>query len=206
MKNQSAPFHACHAHLFKKKFWVSLTLSLPIVLYSEVAQGLLDYQAPAFFGSSYLSLILASLIFFYAGWIFISSAYQELKAKLPGMMTLIALAISSAYIYSVYVTFIGSGKTLFWELATLVTVMLFGHWMEMRAISGAQSALNELSQLLPDEAEIIRDGKSEMVLLPDLKVGDLVMVRPGGKIPADGIVKEGISDVDESVATGESKT
>lgn len=191
--------------VFKTKFWVSLVLSIPIVLYTEVVQDLLNYQAPAFPGSTYLPLVLASIIFFYGGWVFISSAYRELKTKLPGMMTLIALAIFTAYVYSVYVTFAGVGKTLFWELATLITVMLFGHWMEVRAVSGAQSALKELSKLLPDQAEVIRNGTTQIIPLEEVKAGDVVLVKPGGRIPTDGVVKEGASDVDESIVTGESK-
>ncbi|MDP3900859.1 MAG: heavy metal translocating P-type ATPase [bacterium] len=190
---------------FKAKFWVSLTLSVPVVLYSDIAQELLRFQPPAFPGSSYLPFVLASVIFFYGGWVFIASAFRELRARLPGMMTLIALAISVAYTYSIYVVFFGEGKTLFWELATLITVMLLGHWMEMRAVSGAQSALRELSKLLPDEAEVFRGGTTVIVPLGEIRVGDLVQVKPGGKIPVDGVVQEGASDVDESVATGESK-
>ncbi|OGF51766.1 copper-translocating P-type ATPase [Candidatus Giovannonibacteria bacterium RIFCSPLOWO2_12_FULL_43_11c] len=198
--------HAGHStNIFKAKFWVSFILSIPIVAYSDIAQNLLHYQALAFPGSAYLSFAFASIIFFYGGWVFITSAYRELKARLPGMMTLIALAISVAYFYSVAVTFLGQADTLFWELATLITIMLLGHWLEMRAVSGAQSALKELSKLLPDEAEVIRGGKSEIIPLSELKKDDVVLVRPGGRIPADGIVKEGISDVNESVATGESK-
>jgi len=198
--------HKGHStNIFKTKFWVSLVLSIPIVTYSDVVQKLLGFQAPSFPGSSYLPFILATIIFFYGGWIFIASAHRELKAKLPGMMTLIALAISVAYFYSVVITFMGKTSTLYWELATLITIMLLGHWIEMRAVSGAQSALKELSKLLPDEAEVIRDGKTQIIPLSKLKKGDLVLVRPGGRIPADGIVKEGLSDVNESIATGESK-
>ena len=192
-------------NIFKAKFWVSLLLSIPIVAYSDIAQKLIHYQAPTFPGSAYLPLMLASVIFFYGGWVFVASAYRELKAKLPGMMTLIALAISVAYFYSVAVTFLGGGDTLFWELATLITIMLLGHWLEMRAVSGAQSALKELSKLLPDQAEVIRNGKTEIVPLSELKKDDLVLVKPGGRIPADGAVKDGVSDVNESIATGESK-
>ena len=199
-------------NIFKAKFWASLFLTIPIVAYSDIAQNFLQYRAPAFAGSDYLPFVLSSIIFFYGGWIFIVSAYRELKARLPGMMTLIALAISVAYFYSVSVTLFvaraldGRGdKTLYWELATLITIMLLGHWLEMRAVSGAQGALKELSKLLPDQAEVVRNGKTEMVPLSDLKKGDLVIVKPGGRIPADGIIKDGISDVDESIATGESK-
>ncbi|MBI5079233.1 heavy metal translocating P-type ATPase [Candidatus Wolfebacteria bacterium] len=198
--------HKGHStNAFKAKFWVSLILSIPVVLYSDIAREFLRFKAPSFPGSSYAPFILASVIFFYGGWVFIASAFRELKAKLPGMMTLIALAISVAYTYSVYIVFTGRDKTLFWELATLITIMLLGHWMEMRAISGAQSALKELSKLLPDQAEIIRNGKTLTVSLTEVQNGDVALVKPGGKIPADGVVIEGVSDVDESIATGESK-
>lgn len=198
--------HKGHStNIFKAKFWTSLALSLPIVAYSDIAQRLLGYHAPAFPGSAYLPFALASIIFFYGGWIFIASAYRELRAKLPGMMTLIALAISVAYLYSVAMVFIGGTDTLFWELATLITIMLLGHWLEMRAVAGAQSALKELSKLLPDQAEVVRNGKTEIIPLAELIKGDAVLVKPGGRIPADGIVNEGMSDVNESIATGESK-
>ena len=198
--------HEGHStNAFKIKFWVSLILSVPIVAYSDIAQKLLGYQAPEFLGSAYLVFALASVIFFYGGWIFIVSAYRELKARLPGMMTLIAIAISAAYFYSVAIVFFGGKDTLFWELATLITIMLLGHWLEMRAVSSAQGALKELSKLLPDEAEVIRNGKTEIIKLLELKKGDLVFVRPGARIPADGIIEDGMSDVNESIATGESK-
>lgn len=198
--------HEGHStNIFKVKFWVSLILSIPIVAYSDIAQKLLNWEAPQFFGSEYLPLVLSSIIFFYGGWIFIASAYRELKARLPGMMTLISLAITTAYVYSVAVVFIGEGETLFWELATLITIMLLGHWLEMRAVSGARGALQELSKLLPDQAEVVRDGKVETIALSELRKGDLMLIKPGGRIPADGVVKDGVSDVNESIATGESK-
>lgn len=202
--------HAGHSvNIFKKKFWVSFLFSIPIVAYSDIAQNFLNYRAPQFTGANYLQFVLASVIFFYGGRIFLVSAFREFKARLPGMMTLIALAISVAYFYSVGVTFIGRGEILFWELATLITIMLLGHWLEMRAVSGAQGALKELSKLLPDTAEIIHpsDGgqKTEIVSLKELRKEDILLVRPGGKIPADGIIKEGVSDINESIITGESK-
>jgi len=206
MSEEDFDKHKGHStNIFKARFWVSLILSVPIVAYSDVAQSLLDYSAPKFFGSEYLSLILASVIFFYGGLIFITSAYRELRAKLPGMMTLIALAISTAYIYSVAVVFFGGGRPIFWELATLITIMLLGHWMEMRAVTGAKSALRELSRLLPDTAEVIKAGKTVEVPINELKIGDVMLIKPGGKIPADGVVESGESDVDESIVTGESK-
>ena len=198
--------HAGHStNIFKIKFWVSFALSIPIVAYSDIAQKLLNWEAPQFLGSEYLPLVFSSIIFFYGGWVFIASAYRELKARLPGMMTLIALAISTAYFYSIAVVFIGEGETLFWELATLITIMLLGHWLEMRAVSGARGALKELSKLLPDTAEVMRGKQTFVVPLSELKKGDLMLIKPGGRIPADGVVKNGISDVNESIATGESK-
>ena len=190
---------------FGKKFWISLVLTIPVVFYSELAQKFFGYTAPVFFGSLYLSFILSTIVFFYGGWIFIASARRELKAKLPGMMTLIALAISAAYLFSVYATIAKMGETLFWELTTLITIMLLGHWMEMRAVSGAQGALRELSKLLPDMAEVVIDGGTKQVSLAELKIGDIVLIRPGAKIPADGHVIEGKSEVNESMITGESK-
>lgn len=198
--------HQGHSsNVFKNKFWVSFILSVPIVLYSDIIQELLHFNAPIFPGSLYVPFVLASIIFFYGGWVFIVSAFRELKARLPGMMTLIALAISVAYVYSVFIVLIGKGTTLFWELATLITIMLLGHWMEMRAVMGAQSALKELSKLLPDQAEVIRNGIVHMTPLAEVLVGDIVQVMPGGKIPTDGVVEDGISDVNESIITGESR-
>ena len=191
--------HAGHApDIFARKFWISLALTIPVVFDNF---GIID------FGNIwYASFVLASLIFFYGGWIFIKGAYFELLARLPGMMTLIGLAITTAYGYSVYAVFAGK-ETLFWELTTLITVMLLGHWLEMRAVRGAQGALRELSKLLPDTAEVVAGSKgheTRIIPLEELKAGDLVLVRPGGKIPADGEVTDGHSEVNESIMTGES--
>ncbi len=194
-----------HTASFQKKFWVSLILSVPVVLYSDIFEKLIGSRTPVFPASEYIPAIIASVIFLYGGSVFITSAYRELKAKLPGMMTLIAMAISVAYFYSIAMTFFGQEETLFWELATLITIMLLGHWLEMRAVSGAKGALKELSKLLPDRAEVLRNGKTEIIPLTELKKGDRVLVKPGGRIPADGVVKDGVSDVNESIATGESK-
>ncbi|KKU91791.1 MAG: Cation transporting ATPase, E1-E2 family [Candidatus Jorgensenbacteria bacterium GW2011_GWA1_48_11] len=198
--------HAGHnVNIFAKKFWLSLVLTVPIVLYSDLFFNLFGWTAPAFPGSAYLPFFLGSIVFFYGGWVFIGSAWRELKAKLPGMMTLIALAITTAYVWSVYEIIVGETHTLFWELATLITIMLLGHWVEMKAVQGAQGALKELSKLLPDKAEIIRDGQNVVVNLSELKTGDIVVVRPGAKIPADGVITDGRSQVNESMITGESK-
>ncbi|MEX0877717.1 MAG: heavy metal translocating P-type ATPase [Candidatus Spechtbacterales bacterium] len=205
-KEHIADKHEGHStKAFKNKAWASLVLSVPIVLYSDIMDVLFGYQAPVFRGSEFLPFVLGTFIFFYGGWIFIASSYRELRAKLPGMMTLIALAISVAYFYSTYTVFFDAGPDLFWELSTLITIMLFGHWFEMRAVSGAQGALKELSKLLPDKAEVLREGKTITVSVSEIKENDIIIVKPGGKIPTDGIVLEGSSEVNESIVTGESK-
>lgn len=198
--------HAGHQTAsFLNKFWVALVLTIPILAYSEIVVKTLTWQAPQFAGHEYLSLILGSIIFFYCGWIFLAGAWRELKAKIPGMMTLIALAITTAYAWSVYSTFSGAGNSLWWELSTLIAVMLIGHWIEMRSVQGAQGALKELAKLLPDTAEVIRGGQPVKVSLDELEVGDIVLIRPGGKVPTDGKIVNGRSDLDESIITGESK-
>ncbi len=194
--------HAGHTvNIFKTKFWTSLILTIPVVLISSPVRIVEPEEFPA---SEYISFIMGSIVFFYGGWIFLSSAWRELRGKMPGMMTLIAVAVIAAYLWSVYAFFAGA-ETLFWELTTLITIMLLGHWMEMRAVQGAQGALKELSKLLPDTAEVVRGAKTTIVPLEALVLGDIVLVRPGGKIPADGVVVEGGSDVNESLMTGESK-
>jgi len=197
--------HDDHENIFLVRFWVSLILTIPVVLYSDIIQRFLDWTPPSFTGSEYLPAILASIVFFYGGWIFLTSAWRELRAKMPGMMTLIALAIVTAYVYSIVITIIGGGDVLFWEITSLITVMLLGHWMEMRAVQGAQGALRALSKLLPDTAEIIRDGEPQIIKLSELKEGDVLHIRPGSKIPADAKVVGGNSEVDESMITGESR-
>jgi Cu2+-exporting ATPase len=206
--------HAGHSvTLFRDRFVVSFLLTLPILYYAEVVQRLLDYQAIVFPFSDWLPALFATVVFFFGGGVFLAGAIQELKHRQPGMMTLIAVAITAAYTYSMATTFFIPGSEFFWELATLVTIMLFGHWMEMRSVGQAQGALKELAKLLPDVAERIvgnargaRDGGNvETVPLDQLSVGDIVLVRPGAKIPADGVVIDGKSEVNESMVTGESK-
>ena len=197
--------HAGHSTaMFLRKFWVSLILTIPVVLYADVLKTIFKWSLPAFPGLEYMPLVLGSIVFFYGGWVFLAGAVREIQGRLPGMMTLIGIAISAAYIWSVYAIFAGA-ETLFWELTTLITIMLLGHWIEMRAVSGAQGALKELSKLLPDTAEVIRDGKTEIIALSELKENDVVLVKPGTKIPADGTIIDGDSDVNESMMTGESK-
>ena len=208
--------HAGHSTaMFLRKFWVSLILTIPVVLYADVLKTILKWSLPTFPGLEYMPLVLGSIVFFYGGWVFLAGAVREIQGRLPGMMTLIGIAISAAYLWSVYAIFAGA-ETLFWELTTLITIMLLGHWIEMRAVSGAQGALKELSKLLPDTAEIIRDpagkqasngagGKTEIIALSELKENDVALVKPGTKIPADGTIIDGDSDVNESMMTGESK-
>ena len=198
--------HAGHkATDFLKKFLMSLALTIPVLLYSDVVQKLIGWSPPSFYESQYLTFILSSFVFFYGGFVFLRGAFSELKARLPGMMTLIAIAISAAYFYSVFTVFYGKGENLFWELTTLVTIMLLGHWIEMRAVQGTERTLKELAKLLPDKAEIIRGGETEAILVADLNIDDIVLVGPGGKIPADGVVVDGKSEVSEAMITGESK-
>ncbi|MBI3255621.1 MAG: heavy metal translocating P-type ATPase [Candidatus Andersenbacteria bacterium] len=198
--------HAGHdVEAFARTFLVCLLLTIPVVLYSSLPADLLQWQAPIFPGSRWIPALLGTAVFFYGGWIFLRSARRELLARRPGMMTLIALAITAAYVYSLYQIARGSEETLFWELTTLVTIMLLGHYLEMKAVQGAQGALSELTKLLPDTAEVMQAGKAKQVPLSELVIGNVVMVRPGGRIPADGKVIEGESDVNESLATGETK-
>ena len=186
----------------------SLMLAVPLVLYADVLKTVFGWSLPEFPGLAYMPLVLGSIVFFYGGWGFLAGAGREIRARLPGMMTLIGLAIVAAYLWSVYAVWAGA-EALFWELTTLITIMLLGHWLEMRAVSGAQGALKELSKLLPDTAEVIRpsaDGeKTETITLSELRENDLVLVRPGAKIPADGKIINGESEVNESMVTGESK-
>ena len=192
-----------HTQDFLKKFWVVFALTIPILVYSEIFEKVFHLQPPQFLEQQYVILALGSFVFFYGGSVFIRGAYREVRALLPGMMTLIAIAITAAYSFSVFAVLAGVEHTLFWELSTLIAVMLLGHWIEMKAVKSTQGALNELAKLLPDTVEVLRQWKTETIAVSELVVGDTVLVRPGGKIPADGIVIEGESEVDESVVTGE---
>ncbi|MER3570125.1 MAG: heavy metal translocating P-type ATPase [Patescibacteria group bacterium] len=189
---------------FLKKFWFSLILTIPIFLFSDFFQDLTGIKIFQFQGREYLILIFGSIVFFYGGFVFLKGSLRELKAKNPGMMTLIGLAISSAYIYSSLGIIFKIGYDFFWELTSLITVMLLGHYFEMKSVSFAQRALQEIEKLLPDKTERVINDKIELVNLDELKVNEIVLVRPGGKIPADGIVIEGRSEVNESMITGES--
>jgi len=198
--------HAGHkTESFLKKFWVVLVLTVPILAYSGLFEKAFGFSAPKFYGSEFVILAIGSVVFFYGGWIFLTSAWRELKARLPGMMTLIALAITAAYSFSVFSVVTGREHNLFWELSTLIGIMLLGHWIEMRAVQGAQGALKELAKLLPDTAMVIRGNEIITIPIAELRIGDVMLIKPGGKIPADGKIIDGLSDINESVITGESK-
>jgi Cu2+-exporting ATPase len=204
--HQEPDKHAGHSvTMFRDKFWISLVLAIPVLIYSENIQRWLHFTPPGFSGSQYVPLALSTVIFFYGGLVFLKGALGELKAKRPGMMILISIAITAAYVYSLATQFVISGEGFFWELATLVTIMLLGHWLEMVSVQKAEGALDAISKLLPDKAEKLLGGKVQQVLVSELRVGDLVLVRPGANIPVDGIIVEGSSSVDEAAITGESK-
>lgn len=203
---QSHDKHTGHSvAMFKDKFWVSLVLTIPVLIYSKMIQDWLNFIPPHFVGSEWMPLFFSTIIFFYGGLVFIKSAKVELKNKQLGMMTLISTAIITSYFYSVYLQIVGKHESFFWELATLITIMLFGHWLEMASVLKAQSSLDELAQLLPDKAIKLEKNQQISVLVQNLKVGDKVLVKPGGRVPVDGIVLEGQSFVDESAITGESQ-
>jgi P-type Cu2+ transporter len=199
--------HTGHSEaMFRDRFWIALILTIPVLIYSEMIQHLLGFYPPAFPGSTWLAPGLSSLIFWWGGWVFLKGAIDELRSRQPGMMTLVAMAISTAYGYSIAIDLgLVEGISFYWEMATLVVIMLLGHWLEMRAIGSAQSALNELAKLLPDTAERIVEGHTEQVPVSALQMNDLVLVRPGAQVPADGQVEEGKSQVNESMITGESR-
>ncbi|WP_431357798.1 heavy metal translocating P-type ATPase [Haloarcula marina] len=198
--------HVGHEQMFKKRFFVSLILSIPVLLYSEGLQELLSFSVPTFPGSEWISPVLSVVVFAYGGVPFIQMALPELRDREPGMMTLISMAISVAFVYSLATVVAPIGMDFFWELVTLIDIMLLGHWIEMRSVRQASGALNELAKLLPDTAErITESGETEEVPVGNLEQGDLVLVRPGANIPADGVVEEGDSDVSEAMITGESR-
>jgi len=199
-----------HAHMvadFRKRFWISLVLSVPILLLSPMIQQFLGLGTSLRFSEDlFINFLFSTLVFFYGGWPFLKGLYDELRQKNPGMMTLIALAIAVAYFYSSAVVFGVKGKIFFWELATLIDIMLLGHWIEMRSVMGASRALEELAKLMPSEAhKLMSDGSVKDVPLDQLQAGDKVVIKPGEKIPADGKVVEGQTSVNEAMITGESK-
>ncbi|MFP4475136.1 MAG: copper-translocating P-type ATPase [Desulfatibacillaceae bacterium] len=199
-----------HAHMvedFRRRFWISLVLTVPIVALSPMIQGLVGLrEALDFTGDSYIQFVFATVVFIYGGKPFLTGLWDELSKKEPGMMTLIGVAVSVAYIYSTAVVFGLPGRVFYWELATLIDIMLLGHWFEMKSVMGASGALEELARLMPDKAHRFKDGGgTEEVSVKDLVRGDRILVKPGEKVPADGSVMEGRTSVNESMLTGESK-
>jgi Cu2+-exporting ATPase len=198
--------HEGHEQMFRRRFFVSTLLSIPVLLYSEMLQEWLRFSVPAFPGSEWINPVFAIIVFAYGGIPFLQMAVPELKDRTPGMMTLISMAISVAFVYSLASVVFPTQSAFFWELVTLIDIMLLGHWIEMRSVRRASSAVDELAKLMPDTAErITDDGDTEEVPVSELSEGNLVLVRPGASVPADGIVEEGDSDVEESMITGESK-
>src|SRR3989454_6382569 len=192
---------------FRRRFWISLALTIPVLATSETVQHLLGLRGVlAFPGARYVEFGFASAVYFYGGWPFLTGLVAELRQKLPGMMTLVGLAISVAYVYSALVVFGLRGSVFFWETATLIDIMLLGHWIEMRSVLGASRALEQLVRLLPAEAHRVRaDGSVEEVPLDALRPGDPVLVKPGEKIPTDGLVVQGRTSVNQAMLTGESQ-
>ncbi len=198
--------HRGHEQMFRTRFWWSLLLTLPVLLYSEMLQRWLGFRAPAFGSSEWIPFVFSVVVFAYGGLPFLRMAVPEVRQRAPGMMTLISLAISVAFVYSLLAQLTGLGESFFWELVTLIDIMLLGHWLEMRSVRQASGALNELARLMPDTAERLRaDGSTETVPVSALRLNDLVLVRPGTSIPADGEVVEGESAVNESMLSGESR-
>ena len=199
--------HAGHSsEMFRDRFWLSMVFTIPAVLWSEHIQMLLRYRAPAVPGATWIPAVFGTLVFLYGGRAFLQGAWRELQDRLPGMMTLISLAITVAFVFS-WIVQLGliSADALWWELATLVTIMLLGHWIEMRSIQRAQGALQELAKLLPDTATRLRDGAEERVLVGDLRPGEVVLIRPGESVPVDGTIRAGASSLNEAMITGESR-
>ena len=198
--------HAGHSvAMFRDRFWLSLLLTIPVITWSRDPQEWLGYAAPSFPGSDLIPAVLGTVVFAYGGLVFIRGAVGELQGRQPGMMTLITLAIVVAFITSWAGTLGAFEVEIWWELATLITIMLLGHWLEMRSIAQARGALAALAELLPDTAERVRETGTETVPLAELAVGDVVLVRPGARVPVDGVIVDGVADVDESMITGESK-
>jgi Cu2+-exporting ATPase len=198
--------HGDHVAQFRERFWWNLLLAIPVVVFSEMFADLLGYEQPA--GTAWVSPVLGTVIFFYGGWPFLSGGWSEIRARRPGMMLLIALAITVAFVASLATSF-GIGDLdldFWWELALLVVIMLLGHWLEMKAVGQAQGALAALAELLPDSADRVAPGGTvETVALDELRPGDVVLVRSGARVAADGVIVEGEADLDESMVTGESR-
>ncbi|MDZ7678830.1 MAG: heavy metal translocating P-type ATPase [Acidimicrobiales bacterium] len=205
MEHEDHAGHGDHAAQFRDRFWLTLVLSVPVVVWAPTIQDWFGYTAPQFSGDDALAPVLGSIILAYGGWPFLSGAVHEIRQRQPGMMLLIGMAISVAYLASLATSLGFFDSEVWWELALLIAVMLLGHWVEMRAVGSARGALAALAEMMPDEAERVgEDGSTEMVAVDELAVGDTILVRPGGRVPADGRIADGSADLDESMITGES--
>jgi Cu2+-exporting ATPase len=203
--HEHAAGHGDHAAMFRRRFWWSLLLTVPVVVTSETVMDWFGYDL-SFRGVDWVGPVLGSVIFFWGGWPFLAGGVAELRRRQPGMMLLIAMAITVAYVASLATSLGWFDLEFWWELAALISIMLLGHWLEMKALGQAQSALQALAELLPDEAERVGpDGRTETVTLDSLRPGDVVLVRPGARVPADGVVIDGDAELDESMVTGESR-
>src|SRR5919199_4583743 len=196
--------HGDHAAVFRTRFWWSLLLTVPLVLTAAMIQDWLGYRL-SFPGDDLVGPVLGTAVFAYGGWPFLAGGWQEARARRPGMMLLISMAVTVAFGASLATSLGLFDLEFWWELGALVSIMLLGHWQEMRAVGQARGALAALAELLPDEAERVVDGHLETVPLDHLAPGDLVLVRSGGRVPADGQIVEGEAELDESMVTGESK-
>lgn len=196
--------HAMMIDDFRRRFWISLVLSVPVIVLSSMVQHILGYSLDVPY-SMYIAFVLSSVIFFYGGWPFLTGLVDEVKKGSPGMMTLIGVAITVAYVYSTAIVFGLEGMDFFWELATLIVIMLLGHWIEMKSVMGASKALELLVSMMPSEAHVIRNGQPVNIPIAELQKDDLILIKPGEKVPADGLVEEGNSYLNESMLTGESK-
>lgn len=198
--------HLGHAAIFQRLFWINLVLALPVAAFSSSIQRWFHYTTPHFPGSGLVAPTFGSVVFLYGGWPFLGGGWQELKRRQPGMMLLIAMAVTVAYLASLATEVHWFEMDFWWELAALIVIMLFGHWQEMKAVGEAQGALAALAELLPDQAERYRDdGSLDTVPITGLRAGDVVLVRPGGRVPADGTIIEGTAEIDQSMVTGESR-
>ncbi|KYG85587.1 ATPase [Roseivirga seohaensis] len=207
--SQAGHGHGGHDHGsmiedFKRRFYICLLISIPVLVLSPMIQGFFGFEF-TFIGASYVSATLSSFIFFYGGWPFLKGLKDELSKGGPGMMTLIAIAITVAWAYSTAVVFGLSGKVFYWELVTLIDIMLLGHWIEMKSVMGASKALEKLAELMPSEAHLVTEDGVKDIKLNEIHKGDIILIKPGEKIPADGLIVEGESELDESALTGESK-
>src|SRR5437764_11272790 len=191
--------HGDHIAMFRDRFWLSLLLTVPVVVFSDMVQEWFGYTLPSFPGDDLVAPVLGTAVFLYGGWPFLTGAVSELRSRQPGMMLLIGMAIAVAFVASAATSLGLFDLEFWWELAALITIMVLGHWLEMKAVGQARGALAALAELLPDDAErVSASGQVEVVAIAALRKGDVVLVRPGARVPADGVIVEGEAEFDES--------